>query len=250
MLAESASQEGKPRVWRRRGVRVRVGSYGYHNGRILVLPLHFSFQWAGRAPRRPSSRSGYHARDRCALSEILPGKLFICNFKGAEDGTLREKRRCMRPSVPVCGKGDDEGFQLGQRISPTTSTRALRWPRRSVTCLSSTREHERTAFSAIALPASAQRDGRAWIPGVQRPQPAQRLLVSARRRTCIWPNEGFMAALIELEVEVRGGAPTITTEEYDRKSDWDGEAEEGDDAPTGTGGGGGMMPLDAAAPQA
>ena len=53
-------------------------------------------------------------------------------------------------------------------------------------------------------------------------------------RPCVWPNEGFMAALIALEVEVRGGAPTITTDEYDRWCDWEGPEEEG-----GTSGGGG-----------
>lgn len=44
-------------------------------------------------------------------------------------------------------------------------------------------------------------------------------------RGCIWPNEGFMGALIALEKEVRGRS-TIGLAEYQRWGDWEGPEEE------------------------
>jgi len=45
-----------------------------------------------------------------------------------------------------------------------------------------------------------------------------------RCRPCIWPNEGFMAALIELEREARGET-TMSVAEYERWGDYDGPME-------------------------
>ena len=40
-------------------------------------------------------------------------------------------------------------------------------------------------------------------------------------RPCIWPNEGFMKALIALEAEVRKGPPSIAIEDYIQWGDYE-----------------------------
>uniref|UniRef100_A0A7S2B8P5 protein-tyrosine-phosphatase n=1 Tax=Haptolina brevifila TaxID=156173 RepID=A0A7S2B8P5_9EUKA len=45
-------------------------------------------------------------------------------------------------------------------------------------------------------------------------------------RPCMWPNEGFMASLINLEQEVQG-ISTISSEEYAHWGEWEGPEETG-----------------------
>ena len=42
----------------------------------------------------------------------------------------------------------------------------------------------------------------------------------------MWPNEGFIAALIELEKKLNKGKATMTVEEYEHWGDYDGPAED------------------------
>jgi len=51
-----------------------------------------------------------------------------------------------------------------------------------------------------------------------------------RKRPASWPNEGFMAVLIALEASLRG-ASTISCDEYQRWTDWEGGEEEAEPSP-------------------
>ena len=189
--------------------------------------------WFGDAPPFYPS-SSHTARDRKELSEIVP-KVYICNFKGAEDVTLLHQKGITH----ICAVGEefDDGRERDESFT---------WWNKDIT----DDEHQGDIM------AGALRDGAAFIhkglsgggcvlvhcaAGISRSaslvlgylvlyrehslRSAFGLVYAAR--PCIWPNEGFMAALIALEVAVRGGAPTITAAEYDRWGDWDGPLEEG-----------------------
>ena len=195
-----------------------------------------SMGWRGDAPPF-YPRSDHTARDRAHMSLIMD-RLFICNFKGAEDtATLKE-----HGVTHICSVGEE--FML----KSTEQGGGFVFWNKDIT----DDEHQG------AVMAESLRDAALFIKkglagggavlvhcaaGISRSATVvigylilheNHSLRSAfahvyERRSCIWPNEGFLASLVTLEVEVRGGQPSISATEYDQWGDWDGPVEDGAD---------------------
>ena len=206
-------------------------------------------RWRGAAP--PYFPSASHtARDRMAISEVYPNEVFISNFKGAAD--REELRRRGITHIASVGEefvgvdSSDDGF--------------LHWSH-DIT----DDDHQGEAMAGALRDAAAFIDGGIQGGGKVLVHCAAGISRSAcvtlgwmvlcrdldllsafsrvfKARPCIWPNEGFMAALRELEVEERGGAPTISAAEYERWGDYEGPEEEEEEKQRSGGAGAGMPP--------
>ena len=187
--------------------------------------------WYG-LPEPPFYPSAYHtARDRLAVNHILDG-VYITNFKGADD---REQLRALgvthMASVgnEFVGKEHGDGFTHWDHDITDDEHQGE---------VMGTILHEAADFIESGL----QSGGKVLVhcaAGISRSasvvlgwmvlhrgltlRAAFEQLFSAR--PCVWPNEGFMAALSALEVETRGGASTLPPDEYAKWGDWEGAEE-------------------------
>ena len=173
--------------------------------------------WRGEPP--PFFPSASHtAKDRIKLSEIIAGKLYVSNFKGAEDtAALRAVG-----VTHICAVGDEFAGESGMS--------GFKYWRHDIT----DDAHQGAVMSA------ALRDGAKFIAKAVKKKKGCVLVHCAagisrsatvvlgfyllhrdeclrdafahlfRCRPCIWPNEGFMATLITLEREVRGSSSMVT----------------------------------------
>ena len=168
--------------------------------------------WRGAPPPFYPS-SSHTALDRVQLSAVLPGKLFITNFKGAADAAAFERL------------GVTHVAAVGAEFVEHTSDTLIYW-NKDIT----DDEHQGAAMAA------SLRDGAAFIhnalkgggvvvchcaAGISRSasvclgyfilhrKETLRAAFSTifEARPCVWPNEGFMASLIALEEEVRSRSP-------------------------------------------
>lgn len=191
--------------------------------------------WHGEPPS--FYPSAYHtARDRMAISEVAINEVYVSNFKGAADkDALRAMGVTHIASVgeEFVGNGEGDGFWYWNHDITDD-------------------DHQGEAMAgALHDAASFINDGIAkggkvlvhCAAGISRSATVvlgwliihrNLTLLEAfgqlfNARPCIWPNDGFMTALRALEVEVRGGSPTISAEDYERWGDYDGPEVEGGD---------------------
>lgn len=187
--------------------------------------------WRGAPPPFYPS-AGHTAKDRCALSEILPAQLYLTNFKGADDIEALKQLRVSH----VASVGDEF-----DRNGPSDNG-LIYWSKDII----DDEAHRDAMAGALREGASfidqAIRGGGAVVvhcaAGISRSACVvlgymvvhggkslrDALGHTIERRPCIWPNEGFMAALVDLEKEVRGEV-SLTTEEYEHWGDYAGPAE-------------------------
>jgi len=192
--------------------------------------------WRGAAPPFYPS-SAHTALDRVQLSEVVPKKLYLTNFKGAAD-------RCALETLGVTHVA-----AVGAEFVEHTSEALVYW----------NKDITDDAHQGEAM-AGALRDGASFIhnaisgggcvvvhcaAGISRSATVvlgyfilhreETLRQAFERvynvRPCVWPNEGFMQSLIALEEEVRGKPSTITASEYDQWGDYDGPDEGSSGAP-------------------
>ena len=190
--------------------------------------------WRGEAP--PFYPSAMHtARDRMALSEITPDVL-ISNFKGAAN------------HEPLRAMGVTHIASVGQEFVDAEPNDGFTYWNHDIT----DDDHQGDAMADALHEAAAfvhdglQKGGKVLVhcaAGISRSVTVVLGWMILHRgmslrdafaqcfaaRPCIWPNEGFMQALIALEVAHRGGSSTISMEEYGRWGDYDGPLVDGDE---------------------
>ena len=188
-----------------------------------------------RGPPPPFYPSSEHtAKDRCVLSEVIPSRLYLTNFKGAADKLALQFLKVTHIA------------SVGDEFEDPAIDGLIHWTKNI------TDEEHQGDVMAVAL-----RDGARFIHdaiegegcvvvhcAAEISRSATFLLGyyilhggrSLREafahvfacRPCIWPNEGFMAALVDLERAVRGSI-SLTTAEYEHWGEYEGP-EEGDEA--------------------
>ena len=198
---------------------------------VAITPIG-KVMWRGPPPPFYPS-SDHTAKDRCVLSEVIPSRLYLTNFKGAaETPALQDLKVTHIASV-------------GDEFEDPAINGLIHWTK------AITDDENQGDVMAVIL-----RDGARFIhdaiegkgcvvvhcaAGISRS--ATILLgyyvlhggCSLREafahvfacRPCIWPNEGFMAALVDLERAVRGST-SLTTTEYEHWGEYEGP-EEGDE---------------------
>jgi len=186
-----------------------------------------------RGPEPPFYPSCSHtALERCALSEVLPQQLYLTNFKGAGDPTSLVER------------GVTHVAAVGAEFVEDTSDKLTYWHKditdddsEGATMAASLKDGVDFLHAAIGgggcvvvhCAAGISRSASLVIGYfiVHRRQSLRDAFAAVfKARPCIWPNEGFMDALIALEQE-QTGATTITSAEYERWGDYDGPEEGG-----------------------
>ena len=203
--------------------------------------------WTGDAP--PFFPDASHTQEeRNQFNPILPDKLFLTNFRGAENAA--ELRRIGCTHIAAVGAE----FMDNKENHAASSLKVKFWNKditddehegKSMkTCL-----RDAAAFINKAIqPAKKKKKGGVVVvhcaAGISRSATVVLgyLVIYRRmtlrdafahlleRRPCCWPNEGFMEALIELEKEERKGKQaTIDLAEYEHWGDYDGPAPEADD---------------------
>jgi dual specificity phosphatase 12 len=184
--------------------------------------------WRGEPPPFYPS-SSHTAKDRLELSEVLVGKLYVTNFKGAADEEAFSKRKVTHVAA------------VGEEFMEKEGAGGIKMWNKDITdddhqgeaMAESLRDAATFIHNALSgggvvvvhCAAGISRSatvvlGYLLLHGSYSLRSAFAHLFACR--PCIWPNEGFMAALVALEVEVRGGPPTITNEEYEHWGDYDG----------------------------
>lgn len=189
--------------------------------------------WTGEPP--PFFPSADHtAQQRSQLNAIIKDKLFLTNFRGAE--SLEDLRRVGCTHIVAVGAefvnnesnhaasslkvkfwnkdvtdDEEQGALLGQSLRDAAGFIRKALKKKKGVCV----VHCAAGISRSATVVL----GYLMLHRGQSLRDAFALLHSSR--SCIWPNEGFMQALIALEMEVRGKA-TITLEEYERWGDYEG----------------------------
>jgi len=185
-----------------------------------------------RGPEPPFYPSCSHtALERCALSEVLPQQLYLTNFKGAGDPTSLVER------------GVTHVAAVGAEFVEDTSDKLTYWHKditdddsEGATMAASLKDGVDFLHAAIGgggcvvvhCAAGISRSASLVIGYfiVHRRQSLRDAFAAVfKARPCIWPNEGFMDALIALEQE-QTGATTITSAEYERWGDYDGPEED------------------------
>ena len=186
-----------------------------------------------RGPPPPFYPSSEHtAKDRCVLSEVIPSRLYLTNFKGAADKLALQFLKVTHIA------------SVGDEFEDPAIDGLIHWTKNI------TDEEHQGDVMAVAL-----RDGARFIhdaiegEGCVVVHCAARISRSATFllgyyilhggrslreafahvfacRPCIWPNECFMAALVDLERAVRGST-SLTTAEYEHWGEYEGP-EEGD----------------------
>lgn len=190
--------------------------------------------WTGEPPPFfPSADTTASERDE--LSEILPKRLYLTNFRGAEslDGLKRIKcthiaavgaeflentdnHAASELKVRFWNKDvtddEEEGNNMGASLRDAALFihKALKSKRNCVLvhCAAGISRSATVVLGYLILHEKMSlREGFALVH---------------KKRPCIWPNEGFMAALIKLEAEKRGGKMSLSSDEYERWGDYDG----------------------------
>lgn len=176
--------------------------------------------------------------ERSEISEVLPGKLYITNWRGAAD-VGEVSRRGITHVAAV-------GAEFVDDVDPAGSL--TYWTKDIVDDEDEAEKmipilHEGTDFIHAALTsggvvlvhcaAGASRSATIvlaylLIHAGYTLFNAFDLLHSRRRAT--WPNDGFMASLISLEQELHGGSSTIILEQYIEWGDYEGPEEGADGA--------------------
>ena len=203
--------------------------------------------WRGAPPPFYPS-AGHTALDRCTLSEIVPAQLYLTNFKGAAD--IEELKRLKVTHVASVGDEFDKNGPAENGLVYWSKDITDDEGQRDVMA-SSLREGAgfidmaiRGGGTVVCHCAAGISRSACVVLGYMIVHGGKTLLEALRqtieRRPCIWPNDGFMSALVELEKEVRSEC-TLTSEEYEHWGDYDGP-EEGGGGDVG-GGGGAPPPL-------
>mmetsp|Transcript_65205 Transcript_65205/g.108339 ORF Transcript_65205/g.108339 Transcript_65205/m.108339 type:complete len:275 (+) Transcript_65205:134-958(+) len=190
--------------------------------------------WCGDAP--PFFPSGDHtAEERNRVDAVIKGRLYLTNFKGAAN--LEELKRIRCTHIAAVGSE----FMRNHENHAATALRVKFW----------NKDISDDCEQAVAMSA-ALRDAAGFIhnalrrkrcvvvhcaAGVSRSATVVMgyMLIHCGRalreafahvfacRSCIWPNEGFMRALIALEHEVRG-TTSLSADEYEHWGNYDGAA--------------------------
>jgi predicted protein tyrosine phosphatase len=212
--------------------------------------------WTGEPP--PFFPTEHSAEDRDQLSVIIPEKLYLTNFRGAEN--VDELKRIKCTHIAAVGAefmhneenhaahalkvrfwnkditdDDDQADQMAtslrdaaafikMAIAPPPKAKRSMTPRK--------RRAAREGCCVVHCAAGISRSSTVVLGYLvlhcgKSLREAFGLLYASR--SCIWPNEGFMSALIALEREVRGEPTSLSLAEYERWGDYDGPDEPDDD---------------------
>ena len=192
--------------------------------------------WRGTAPRFYPS-AACTAQDRDAISEIIP-RLYLTNYRGAENGQA------------LRSLGVTHVASVGDEFTEDGALAGIKYWRCNITDDESQRDAMGAALgdgAAFIHEALSTRKGTVIVhcaAGISRSTTVALAYLILHRnmtllraletvyaaRRCVWPNDGFMAALIALEQRVYG-KHTIDLDEYVRWGDYDGPAD--DDAAEG-----------------
>lgn len=186
--------------------------------------------WRGSPP--PFYPAADHtSEERCELSVVIPSKLFITNFRGAE--SIDELKRIGCTHIAAVGTE----FMHNQENHAATALKIKFWNK------DITDDEEQGASMGASLKSAARFIKKALkkkhgcvlvhcAAGISRSASVvlgylvlhggkslrEAFAHLLQCRPCIWPNEGFMSALIDLEKAERGKA-TITAAEYEHCTD-------------------------------
>ena len=213
-----------------------------------------------RGPPPPFYPSSEHtARDRCQASEIIPSKLYLTNFKGAEDPKTLQQIGCTHvrsmitpATLPCIGNSDSrpcswpQVVAVGDEFVDKDGGTLIIWKKDI-----SDDEHQGETMAAALHDAASFIANGIEGGGVVLVHCAAGISRSATvvlgyyllhvrdlslyeafkhvfaARPCIWPNEAFMGALIALEQTERG-SNSMTLAEYEYWGEYVG-AEDVDD---------------------
>lgn len=203
---------------------------------VCVLQYTASMAWRGPAP--PYYPDNTHsALDRSRLDEILP-QLYLTNFKGADN--MDELRRLKCTHI----------VSVGEEFVDDPKKAGITFWRLNISDDDDQSEKMSKALrgAAMFLHKALQKKGCAVVhcaAGISRSATVVLgyLVIYKKmtlrdafglvhgKRPCIWPNDGFMSALIKLEKKIQGnasnkGVSSITMDEYIRWGDWEGPEEE------------------------
>jgi len=185
--------------------------------------------WRGSEPEYYPS-SDHTPADREALSEILPKKLYLTNWRGAIN--QQEKQRLGITHVASVGDefandagchtdlkfwnmsitdDDDQRFAMALHLRQGASFihKAIRSGGKVLVHCAAGVSRSTTLVLAYMLiyTKHSLRDAFSHV---------------TMRRRCVWPNTGFMVALIAIEKEERCGKTSICAQEYARWAAWEG----------------------------
>ena len=169
------------------------------------------------------------------ISEVLPGKLYLTNWRGAEDRTKLKQLGVTHVAAVGAEFVDDEheGLKTWKvDIQDEESAReemasALRDAANFIAeSQANAHSNGQTGSCLVHCAAGVSRSATCSIAYLILHEKltlldAFRTVVSARRS--VWPNDGFFSALIELEKQVHGKA-SVTLEEYISWGDYEGPA--------------------------
>ena len=192
--------------------------------------------WRGPAPPYYPDNT-QSALDRSRLDEILP-QLYLTNFKGADN--MDELRRLKCTHIVSVGEefvddpakagitfwrlnisdDDDQSEKMSKALRGAASFLHKALQKKGCVVVHCAAGISRSATVVLGYlviyKKMTLRDAFGHVHG---------------KRPCIWPNDGFMSALIKLEKKVQSnasnkGVSSITMDEYIRWGDWEGPEEE------------------------
>jgi len=192
-----------------------------------------------RGPPPPFYPSAEHTlEDRNAVSAVLEGKLYITNFRGAE--SLDELRKIGCTHIAAVGsefldnKENAAANQLGIKFwnhditDDEEEQASMAATLKSAAGFIAKALKRRKSCVLVHCAAGISRSATVVLGYLVLHQKHSLRDAFARlyaSRSIIWPNDGFMRALIELEAKLRG-KPTISMNEYESWGEYDGPEEE------------------------
>lgn len=193
--------------------------------------------WLGDPP--PFFPTAEHTpAERDAVNAIIKGKLYLTNYKGAESAAELKKMKCTH----IVAVGAE--FMTNNDNQAATKRRCKFWNHdiyddETAGASMAAQLRSAAAFIQEALQKKSNCVLVHCAAGVSRSATVVLgyLILHEKKtlreafahvlscRPVIWPNDGFMRALTELEEAVRGSS-SLSAEEYERWGDYDGPAEE------------------------
>jgi protein-tyrosine phosphatase len=170
--------------------------------------------------------------DRDAISEVLPCQLYLTNYRGAAD--LEALKKIGVSHIVAMGTEflDDEmeGMTYYKKEISDSASEAETMGE-SLRDVAAFIQKATAAKGCVLVHCAAGISRSSTVVLAYLMIHRSQLLRDAfrhvlRRRRCIWPNDGFMGALIALEEKLLGAAASISLREYVEWGDYDGEAVE------------------------
>lgn len=245
MLPRSCCEIGGQPAWPGPGEQVTHENHaneqadvGKHEPRKRALRVGLAMPWNGPPP--PFYPSAEHSpEERGQLNAVIDAQLYLTNYRGAEnlealkavgcthiaavgseflDNKDNRAASALKARFWNCDITDDEeqadSMAEALRTAAGFIHKALKKKKNCVVvhCAAGVSRSSTIVLGYLMLHTDRSlRDAFAHVIAC---------------RPCIWPNDGFMRALVRLEMQLRGGLPSLTLEEYEHWGDYDGPAEE------------------------